>query len=347
MGLFKRPNSPYWYYSLQIDGKRVFKSTRESDRKRAKLVHLNSLREFRDRQAYGAPSKITLGKMVDIYMRDHSSRLTPRTHKTNLSLKTRILLSFNPGMKLAALTAHDIERYAAQRTGRVKPATINRELTFLQGLYTKAIRWGYVKTSPLATVKKFKEERKPERFLTAKQKARLLKACPESIRPVVWFALKTGMRMSEITNLEWKNVNLDTRRVFVVNTKAHKTRVIPFSEDSREALKRLPKRNKYVFTQEDGGLWIQQSLWKKFVVARAEAGLPADFTFHDLRHSFARDLLDRGVDVYTVSRLLGHGSLRVTERYLSHDMPGAEAAIRALDQSVVKSVVTDFAGVVK
>lgn len=347
MGLHKRPGSQYWYYTLQVGGKRVYKSTRETDRKRAKLVYLDSLREFRDRETHGVPPKITLGEMIEIYMRDHSSRLTPRTHETNISLKNRLLRHFSPKLKLVALTRHDIERYLAARTGRVKPGTINRELTFLQGLYTKAIQWGCARTSPVAGIKKPKEERKPERYLTDKEQAALLEACPESIRPMITLALRTGMRLSELRLLEWLNVNLATRRIFVVNTKAHKTRVIPISEGTWEMLKRLPKRSGHVFGSENGRVWVTQTWEKKFVAACRASKLPPDFTFHDLRHTFARDLLNRGVDIYTVSRLLGHGSLKVTERYLSHNMPGAAEAIASLDQSVAKSVASHFDAVGK
>ncbi|MFH2204877.1 MAG: tyrosine-type recombinase/integrase [Elusimicrobiota bacterium] len=342
MALFKRPSSQYWYYSLQINGKRVFKSTRETDRKRAKLVWIDSLRRFRDRELHGAPSRITLGEMIELYMRDHSARLKARTHETDRSLKNRILRGFSPNIKLRSLTPHHIERYIAKRSGRVKPGTINRELTFLQGLFTKAVRWGFAATNPLTLIKKLKEERKPERFLAPAQKDKLLASCRDSLKPLVGFAMKTGMRMSEIIELEWKNVNLDKNRVYAVGTKAHKTRVIPISPATRETLKRLPKRSDRVFTQDSGKPWIVATLGKWFVRAARKARLPQDFTFHDLRHTFARDLLDRGVDIYTVSRLLGHSSLRVTERYLSHNMPGAEEAIGKLDQSVVKSVVSRY-----
>lgn len=332
MGLFKYPHSPYWYYTLQVNGKRVFKSTREKERNRAKLVWLNSLRDFKDRELHGAPSKISLGEMIEVYMRDHSARLKPRTHQTNQSLANRLLYFFSPKLRLTGLTAHEVERYVASRTGKVKPGTINRELVFLQGLYTKAIQWGHAQTNPLARVKKLKEERKPERFLTAKQKLTLLESCREDLRPIVSLAIKTGMRQSELIRLEWKNVNLDTRRVYAVATKASKVRVIPISDATREMLKRLPKRGAFVFAQANGKPWCPQMVIRWFHRAADKTDLPRDFTFHDLRHTFARDLLDRGVDIYTVSKLLGHGSLRVTERYLSHNMLGAEEAILALDQ---------------
>lgn len=137
--------------------------------------------------------------------------------------------------------------------------------------------------------------------------------------------------MSELIFLEWKNVNLDTKRIAAVRTKSHKLRVIPISKDSRERLKRLPKLSRYVFVKEDGTTWKRDNLWTKFKAACERAGLPPDFTFHDLRHTFARDLLDRSVDIYTVSKLLGHSVLTTTQRYLSHNMPRAEEAVEALD----------------
>ncbi len=86
-----------------------------------------------------------------------------------------------------------------------------------------------------------------------------------------------------------------------------------------------------MFAKESGELWKRDNLWVKFKAACEKAKLPPDFTFHDLRHTFARDLLDRGVDIYTVSKLLGHSALTTTQRYLSHNMPRAEEAVEALD----------------
>lgn len=346
MGLHKRPGSKYWYYSLQIAGKRVYKSTGETDRNRAKLVYLKSLPEFRDRELHGSPSKITLSEMIAIYLRDHSSRLTPRTHESNLNLKTRILRFFKPGAKLTSVTPHLVERYIASRSGRVRPATINRELTFLRGLFTRAIRWGYVTTSPMAVIKNLKEERKPERFLTDAEKDRLLATCRTDVRLIVRFALKTGMRVSELIHLQWSDVNLDTRRITVLRTKSHEARQIPLSTQSREILKRLPKRSGNVFTHEDGHIWARDNVWDLFKKACARAGLDSGFTFHDLRHTFARDLLDRGVDIYTVSKLLGHSVLTTTQRYLSRNMPRAQEAVEWLDRSATEASRANLPGLV-
>jgi len=220
--------------------------------------------------------------------------------------------------KLGALRAMDVEGYKAKRLVRVSPATVNRELATLRHMYRKAVEWEYVKASPMANVRQFKEPPGRVRYLTTDEIKRLLCQCAAHIRPIMVMALNTGMRKGEILKLRWRDVDLENRRIIVVNSKNNETRMIPINQTLFEVFGRLKdgkgagSRSGFVFTGEDGR--PLGDIKKGFTAAVRRAGIE-DFRFHDLRHTFASYLVMSGVDLRTVQQVLGHTELKMTLRY--------------------------------
>jgi integrase len=164
-------------------------------------------------------------------------------------------------------------------------------------------------------VKLYKENNERVRFLTQKESTKLISCCAEHLKPIVIFALNTGLRRGEIFDLKWQNVDLSNRIVSVVDTKNGDTRRIPMNDVVHKLLSKLKSNitSAYVFPNAKGGRYT--SLKRSFSTALKLAGIE-DFTFHDLRHSFASNLIMAGADLVTVKELLGHRSLRMTSRYL-------------------------------
>ena len=332
MGLYRREKgknkSGVWLYSFHAGGQRVFGSTGEIDKQKAFEVFTRKYQEFLEGKWQTGPG-ISMGKMIDKYLAWSRATHTPRTHTGYKSVAKGILKHFGANKRLSSIMAQDIEQYkvhkrdrVAKETGRPnKVATVNRHLTFLQGLFTKALQWGHVKQSPFQfrSIRKFKEEAKPERYLTAQERNQLIEACGDNLRPIVLFALSTGMRAGEILSLEWKNVNFGKRIIFVENTKAHKVRHIFISEKLAEMLKRFPKYGPLVFCHEDGKPRTVAGLGNTFEAAVLRAGVQW-LTFHDLRHNFALSFLEgarSATAIYDLQRILGHTSLVTTQRYLA------------------------------
>lgn len=134
-------------------------------------------------------------------------------------------------------------------------------------------------------------------------------------------AVLTGMRLSELINLKWEAVDLINRIIHVRNTdtfttKSKKSRVIPMNE---YLYKLLAKRKEhavceYVFHKKMlklDRLYVSKK-FKKFVI---DAGINPKLKFHSLRHTCASWLVQSGIDLYTVQKILGHSSVNVTARY--------------------------------
>lgn len=98
-------------------------------------------------------------------------------------------------------------------------------------------------------------------------------------------------------------------------TKSKKERIIPINNELYNLLEKLSKDHHYIFPNESGEKRDPEFVSKKFKKYIRKAGLGEQFTFHSLRHSFASFLVQKGVSLYIVSKLLGHSDLKTTEIY--------------------------------
>ncbi|MBA3071035.1 MAG: site-specific integrase, partial [Nitrospirae bacterium] len=149
-------------------------------------------------------------------------------------------------------------------------------------------------------------------------------------------ALNTGMRKGEILGLTWDNLDLKHGFILLNVTKNGERREIPINDTLRGVLQGITRRLDipYVFYDSITGKHYKD-VKRSFKTALRRAGIK-DFHFHDLRHTFASHLVMAGVDITTVSRLLGHKSLTMTLRY-SHLAPSHMA--KALD--ILDSTLND------
>jgi len=224
------------------------------------------------------------------------------------------LVDFFKSKNLHEISPLDIEKYKRKRTDEVCPATVNRELSGLRNIYNRAIEWEMAQKNPIKGVKFFREDEGRLRFLEKEEIKRLYAACTAYLRPIVALAVSTGMRKGEILSLKWLDVDFRRRIITILKTKGQKRREIPVGLGiSRLLLKqRKHPESPYIFCREDGR--PIGSFRKAFGRALGKAGIK-DFTFHDLRHTFASHLVMRGVDLRTVQEIMGHSSFRTTLRY--------------------------------
>jgi integrase len=203
-----------------------------------------------------------------------------------------------------------------QEGGR-SDATVNRYLGTLKAAFYLALKNGKVERNPVSLVKLRKENNKRIRYLTEEEEAVLFRVLPHEYHPLVLVALQTGMRKSEQLRLNWADIDFRLSRLTVRQSKSGEARHIPMNTVVTQTLQSLPRmiHNPYVFygrkVGEEFKNGIKNSDWKKYL---KQAGIE-DFRWHDLRHTFASRLVMRGVNLLTVSKLLGHSSTEVTERY--------------------------------
>ena len=201
--------------------------------------------------------------------------------------------------------------------------TSNRYLALLKTMFN----WGAVEqllaVSPVKEIKKYSEkDTARDRVLSAGEEKKLFAELAPRIRLFVLFLLHTGLRYREALNLPWASIDLVRRRVKVEKTKAKRARFIPINSVLLDLLVKLRD------TKKGAEVFPFKSVRTGFKNACERAGID-DLTFHDLRRTFGTRLLERGVDIVTISKLYGHSSVLVTQNYLH---PSDELSIEAVEK---------------
>ena len=163
---------------------------------------------------------------------------------------------------------------------------------------------------------------KREVFLTVDQIRKIAAFCTPIAQAAIWAALLTGARRGELLQIQREHIGRDSITFPASNTKTVRMRVVPIIPALRPWLK---------YFRLDMTLYGVQSSWRR---ARVKAGMP-HVNFHDLRHSCASIMLGLGVDLYTISKILGHANVQTTQRYAHLQVDAQRLALDKLSALVV------------
>ncbi len=266
-------------------------------------------------------------EVADKFLADHVSTLRSRSWKG--MLKT-IRVTFG-GKRIGDITVADAQRFYNNTLARTSASTANRYLTLLSSLFNKARDWkDFHGENPCSSVTQQPEADHKTRNLSDDEISSLYRVAHPRLLPFVTAAILTGMRKGELLKLDWSNVSLERRTVFLLGhqTKSGKGRTLPITPRLQEVLVALdPKPSGSVFNLPD------IMLRRYFARALKDAKL-SGVTLHTLRHTAASHWAANGVDIYTIKTLLGHSSIKMTERYahlaqgfLAAKMAAAEASL--------------------
>ncbi|UCF73216.1 MAG: site-specific integrase, partial [Deltaproteobacteria bacterium] len=212
-------------------------------------------------------------------------------------------------------------------------STVNREIGFLKAFFNKAVEWGCLTKSPAAKLKPLKQaKRRIPRFFTEREADLLLHKAQRSssyLYLIIFTALDSGLRKSELIYLSWPDVNFDNLSIIVQakgewHPKDYEIRAIPINTDLATELK------KHKLQQQGITRWVfptiygtarRNNLGRDFKRLLKNCGLYGPRVgWHTLRHTFASHLVMQGTPLKTVAELLGHRSTKTTEIY-SHLAP--------------------------
>ncbi len=226
------------------------------------------------------------------------------------------LKDFFGTMKLRLIRKKDVAAYINERKGaKKKPSdgTIIKEVNTLKRLFNVAIEKEKIAVNPAhkAPVPKAPEGR--VRYLTPEELGKVLRECPEWLRPIAGLSVSLGTRRGELLAVRWEDVNIQAREITLRHTKNGKTRPAFINNLALQVLTSMGagshKRKGLLFPDVTPA---QVSV--TFIRACKSAGVE-DFSLHDLRHHFASIARTNGVDLHTLQKLLGHSDPRMTDRY--------------------------------
>ena len=222
---------------------------------------------------------------------------------------------------------------------RVSPDTVNFEITVLRSFFYFLIRErGIEMENPCARFKairsaKEKIRAKPPTYTQEELDRLFAKASPMDHAIFATFLL-TGMRRDELRFLVTSDVDLVKKEIRVTAKegfipKDYEEREIPIPDELVEILRQLPKTPRWVFTNTNGKQYGRNHLLTHLQRLAARAGVE-NATLHKFRHTYATSLLERGADVVTVQKLMGHSDIETTQKYLSPDQELKRKAVAKL-----------------
>ncbi len=227
-----------------------------------------------------------------------------------------------------------------------QPNTINRDLSIVSALFGFLVREGLLRRNPAELADRAPEVQSAPRSLSEREQARLLDWSRKSYNAmrnhaIIYLTLNTGLRASEVCNLRWGDIDLRKGRLHVVQGKGKQDRTVPLLPPVVEALAYYRQTRRYeiacpgyedaVFLNSTGPRWgcamTVDGLELMLSPLLRRLKKPKGANFHLLRHSFAVNLLWRGVHIAVIGALLGHRSFETTSRYLLLGDPGMKQAL--------------------
>jgi integrase len=233
------------------------------------------------------------------------------------------------GFHLTKITPEMVSNWKASRLREASPATVIREVSIIKKVFKLAARdWGWIGESLVQLVSMPKRGPLRVRWLTVDEETALVSACPPWLANIVQFLIQTGLRRTECITLCWSDINLQEGYFTLLKTKEKLPRSIPLSPKARAIIDSImaPSNAKYVFVNGQGQRITANHIEYEFRKAVIQSGLQ-DLHLHDLRHTTASRLVQRGCPLEQVQKILGHSSLLMTLRYAHLDFLQIKSAL--------------------
>jgi integrase len=250
------------------------------------------------------------------------AKLHQRSYDTTEMYVRRHILPKWGRVRLTDIDGRAVAQWLAdKRAEGLAPATVVKIKAIFGRSFELGARWGIpgCEKNPVRGVQSKPLNNARERFLSAEEAVRLREAAAGSknvqLAPIIDLLLLTGARVRELLDARWDNVDLDRRQWLIPTSKTGKPRHVPLSGAAVEIIAALPR------FADCPWLVPNPDTLKPFVsikhgwqAAREAAGLPG-LRIHDLRHSAASFMVNSGVDLFAVGKVLGHANVASTARY--------------------------------
>lgn len=215
--VYKREGRRGWYYSFTApNGQRIRQAAGTDDKKQANELAAKHYYEMFEVQKLGHSREYTWRKCVVEWLKENPHKQEDKTALSYL----RWLDDFLGMLTLNQISRVNIReiRDAKLNQGR-KPRTVNAYLNQVKTVLLAANKWGWLPKVP--DIEMLKEPEPRERWLTAMEKERLFKELPEHLKPIVTFALATGLRRANVAGLKWSQIDLSRRIAWIFATQAN------------------------------------------------------------------------------------------------------------------------------
>ncbi|MBD9114725.1 site-specific tyrosine recombinase XerD [bacterium] len=271
--------------------------------------------------------------MNNIYISDFLSYLEVEANysKNTINSYENDLNKFEEYYKskdLLKITSKDIEKYI-QTLSDLAPTTVSHNISSLKTFYSYFLKQGRISNNPTDGIKSPKLGIHLPTYLTIDEVNKLLDievtdAFSSRNKAILELMYATGLRISEVISLEFKNIDYDECIIRVMG-KGSKERIVPVNDYAIKYLKEyidnyrpeLVKNeiNNYIFLNNHGRMLTRQGIFKMIKNYAALKNIKKTIGPHTLRHTFATHLLENGADLRVIQELLGHSDISTTQIY--------------------------------
>ncbi len=326
--LFKSNKSPYYQIIyIQPNGKR----TTVSARTKIKSEALKFLTDFKEQVKLKPTSnEISIEEFILIFIEYANLQFSTSYIRSCQSSLNIMEEKFGGVTLLSDLNKIDLEKFLLERFKKSKYGTHLIYRT-LKSVFQKAVEWNYLETNYFKSIRLPRLPHNNILFIKAEEFQNIVNQEQNNLFNCIYnFAYETGLRIAEITNLKWEQINFNDKLIYVKNredfqTKSKKERIIPMSNNVNIILSEIKTSNKiingiddYVFRKLKGIKLTEEVISKRFKKCVKKVSVNPKFHFHNLRSSFACNLISKGISIFVVQKLLGHSSVSVTERNYAH-----------------------------
>lgn len=333
MGIYKKGR--YWWFKKVFKGKKFEESLSTTNRKLAETRFAKKLTAITDGVYLDRSKDVLMKEVVGKYINELSPLLSATTHVRNKQIASKFINFFGDTL-IKDVSAVLLSEYKSKRLNEVQPATVKKELAFLRRVFTVAIdEWEMCKYNPVKKIiRSLAGDNKRVRYISAEEAQKLRFTLPAWLKPIILVTTQTGLRRGNVIGLQTDHVDFLRNLIIIPTTKNGEPVAIPMTSMVKETLQNVLRERKvissFVFCDEKGEpLRLHQvSMAFKRSCDRAEI---KDLRFHDTRHHFASSLVQAGVDLYRVQKLMGHKDQRMTQRYAHLAPENLRAAIRVLE----------------
>jgi integrase len=269
----------------------------------------------------------TMRDLVERFEAEHLPRRRPGTaYAYTRTLRLHVEPHFGKHRKVAEVSFEDVDALHRSVTSKAGPYAGNRTLAVLSKMFSLAVRWRMRSDNPVKGVER-NTEAKRKRYLSGDELVRLTEALrqhhDQQVANIFRLLLLTGARKGEVLGMQWADVDLE-KGVWSKpgsTTKQKTEHVVPLSAPARQLLAEMqtlanPKKplGKYVFSETRSGTGHIVELKNGWRHITKSANITA-LRIHDLRHTFASQLVSSGASLPLIGALLGHSNPTTTARY--------------------------------
>jgi len=311
MSLYKRKDSTVWWVRFTHKGRRVQQSTGTNDRQKAQEYEAKLVNSLWEQYRLGVKPKRQWNDAVVRYVDETQHKASQVSDLYHL----RWLDKYLNGVELQAINRDFLEKILkAKQAEGVANSTVNRVLEVVRGLLRKACNeWEWIDRVP--AVRMLPEPKKRVRWITRNEADRLVAALPPHLADIVRFTLETGLRRSNVTGLQWSQVDLVRRMAWIHPDQAKARKAIPVPLSTVAVLtlrKQIGKHHTHVFTYKGNTITqVNTKTWRK---ALKEVGIE-NFRWHDLRHTWASWHIQEGTPQHILQELGGWSSPEMVQKY--------------------------------